>query len=64
MLYEAVLTKLNAMWIGKVVTGSFQNEFEVFFGLEQMIQDEVLPEYELQCDWNRCKHMLPRPNME
>jgi hypothetical protein len=64
MIQDAVLTKLNAMWIAKDVTGRIHNEFEVLFGLEQMIQDDVLTEFELHCDWNRCKHMLSRPNME
>jgi hypothetical protein len=28
------------MWIGKDVTGSFQDQFEVIYGLEQMINDD------------------------
>jgi hypothetical protein len=32
----------SAMWIGKEVTGSFHDEFEVQFGLEQMIEKDVL----------------------
>jgi hypothetical protein len=29
------------MWIGKDVTGSFQEQFEVLCGLEQMMEDDV-----------------------
>jgi hypothetical protein len=32
----------SVMWIGKNVTGSFHDEFEVLFGLEELIQDDVL----------------------
>jgi hypothetical protein len=32
----------SAMWIGKDVRGSFHDQYEVQFGLEQMIQDDVL----------------------
>jgi hypothetical protein len=34
MLYDAVLSKLSAMGIENYVTGSFQHQFEVLFGLE------------------------------
>jgi hypothetical protein len=30
------------MWIGKDVTGSFQDRFDVLCGLEQMIVDDAL----------------------
>jgi hypothetical protein len=30
------------MWIGKDVTGSFQDQFEVKCGLEQMKDDDVM----------------------
>jgi hypothetical protein len=30
------------MWIGKDVTGSFHDQFEVLCGLEQMIEDVVM----------------------
>jgi hypothetical protein len=30
------------MWIGKDVTGTFQDKFEVFCGLEQMMEDDVM----------------------
>jgi hypothetical protein len=42
MIYEAVLTKLSATWNGKNVTGSFHDQFEVLYRLEQMIQHDVL----------------------
>jgi hypothetical protein len=32
----------SAMWIGKDVTGSFQEQFEVQYELEQMIEDDVM----------------------
>jgi hypothetical protein len=31
-----------AMWIGKNVRGIFHDKFEVVYGLEQMIHDDVL----------------------
>jgi hypothetical protein len=30
------------MWIGKDMTGSFHDQFEVLCGLEQMIEDDVM----------------------
>jgi hypothetical protein len=30
------------MWIGKDVTGRFHEQFEVLYGLEQMIEDVVM----------------------
>jgi hypothetical protein len=33
---------LSAMWIGKNLTGSIHDEFEVKFGLNQLTQDDVL----------------------
>jgi hypothetical protein len=30
------------MWIGKDVTGSFQDQFDVLCGLEQMIEVDVM----------------------
>jgi hypothetical protein len=30
------------MWIGKGVTGSVHDQFEVLCGLEQMIEDDVM----------------------
>jgi hypothetical protein len=30
------------MWIGKDVTGSFREQFEVLGELEQMIEDDVI----------------------
>jgi hypothetical protein len=30
------------MWIGKYVTGSFHDQFEVICGLEEMIGDDVM----------------------
>jgi hypothetical protein len=32
----------SAMWIGKEVTGSFHDQFEVMCGLIQMREDDVL----------------------
>jgi hypothetical protein len=32
----------SAMWIGMDVTGCFHNQFEVLFGLEEMIEDNVI----------------------
>jgi hypothetical protein len=31
------------MWIGKNATGSNYEQFEVICGLEQMIEDDVMP---------------------
>jgi hypothetical protein len=30
------------MWIGNDVTGSIQAQFDVLYGLEQMIEDNVI----------------------
>jgi hypothetical protein len=30
------------MWIGRDVTGSIHDQFEVLCGLEQMIEDDVM----------------------
>jgi hypothetical protein len=32
----------RAMWMEKNVTGSFHVKFEVIFGLEQMMEDDIL----------------------
>jgi hypothetical protein len=32
----------SAMWTGIYVTGSFHDQFEVVFGLEYMIEDDVM----------------------
>jgi hypothetical protein len=39
----------RAMWIGKYVTGIFHQQFEVKFGLEQMIKDDVMNKFEKIC---------------
>jgi hypothetical protein len=35
------------MWIGKDVTGSFHEKFEVLCGLHQMIADDFMTEFEV-----------------
>jgi hypothetical protein len=30
------------MWIGNNMAGSFHNKFEVIFGLDQMVEDDVM----------------------
>jgi hypothetical protein len=52
------------MWIVKDVSGSFQDQFDVLYGLEQMIQDDVLTKFEVPSDWNRCGIMLCKPNLK
>jgi hypothetical protein len=42
ILYDAALTKLSAMWIGMYVTGSFLDQIKVQFGIEQMIENDVM----------------------
>jgi hypothetical protein len=42
MIYVAVLAKLSTTWKGKYVTGSFHDQFEVQFGIEQMMEDDVM----------------------
>jgi hypothetical protein len=37
------------MWIGKNVARSFQDKFEVLSGLKEMIEDNVVTEFELIC---------------
>jgi hypothetical protein len=37
------------MWIGKDMTGSFHDKFEVMFGLDQMMEEEVMTKYEVIC---------------
>jgi hypothetical protein len=37
------------MLIGKEVTRRFQDKFEVISGLEEMIEDNVMTEFELIC---------------
>jgi hypothetical protein len=32
----------SAMRIGKDITGSFHDKFEVLFGLDQMMEDDVM----------------------
>jgi hypothetical protein len=42
MLKDAVLTKLQCYMDWTVCVRKFHDNFEVIFGLEQMIQDDVL----------------------
>jgi hypothetical protein len=35
------------MWIGKYMTGSFRDQYEVVYGLEQMIVDDNMTIYEV-----------------
>jgi hypothetical protein len=43
MIYDAVLTKyIYLMGIGKKVTGSFHDQYEITCGLKHMILDDVL----------------------
>jgi hypothetical protein len=37
------------MWIGKDVTGRFDEQFEELCGLDQMIEDYVLTLFEVKC---------------
>jgi hypothetical protein len=37
------------MWIGMYVTGSYHEQFEVIYRLEQMIEDEVMNYFEMLC---------------
>jgi hypothetical protein len=37
------------MWIGIFVTGSFYDQFEVVYLLEQKIQDDVFTLFEVLC---------------
>jgi hypothetical protein len=37
------------MWIGKYVTGSFHDKFEVLFGLDLMMEDDVLKKFQGLC---------------
>jgi hypothetical protein len=46
------------MWIGMDVSGSFQDQYDVICGLEQMIQNDALTLIEGHCNWNRCGKML------
>jgi hypothetical protein len=32
----------SSMWIGKYITGSFHDKFEVLCGLDQMMNDDVM----------------------
>jgi hypothetical protein len=35
------------MWIGKDVTGSFHDQFELLCGLDQVMDDEVMTKYKV-----------------
>jgi hypothetical protein len=35
------------MWIGKDMTGSFHDQFEVLCGLYQMMEEDVMTKYEV-----------------
>jgi hypothetical protein len=35
------------MWIGKDVTGSFHDTFELLCGLDQMLEEDVMTKYEV-----------------
>jgi hypothetical protein len=37
------------MWIGKNVTGSFQDQYELISGLVQMMEDDVMTKYKVIC---------------
>jgi hypothetical protein len=37
------------MWIGKELTRSFHDQFEVICGLFQMIEDDVMAKFEVIC---------------
>jgi hypothetical protein len=37
------------MWIGKDMTRSFHDQFEVMCGLDQMMEEDVMTKYELIC---------------
>jgi hypothetical protein len=46
------------MGIGKDLRGIFHDQLEVPCGFEQMKKDDVLIQFEVHCDWNRCEGML------
>jgi hypothetical protein len=37
------------MWIGKDVTGSFHDQFDLIFGLDQMMEYDVMTKYKVTC---------------
>jgi hypothetical protein len=37
------------MWIGEVLTGTFHDKFEVLFGLDQMMEDDVMTKFQVLC---------------
>jgi hypothetical protein len=37
------------MWIGTDVRGSIHYQFEVLYGLDQMIEDDVMTKFEVRC---------------
>jgi hypothetical protein len=37
------------MWIGNDVTGSCRNTFKEIYGLDQMIEDDVMTKFEVLC---------------
>jgi hypothetical protein len=37
------------MWIGKDATGRFYDQFEVLYGFEHMIEDDVMTYFEVPC---------------
>jgi hypothetical protein len=37
------------MWIGKDVTGSFHDQFEVLCGLDPMKEDDVMTQFVVLC---------------
>jgi hypothetical protein len=37
------------MWIGKYMTGRFNDKFEVLCGLDQMMEEDVMTKYEVIC---------------
>jgi hypothetical protein len=46
------------MSIGMYVTGSFHDQFEIIFGLEQLIKDDVWRNLRWSVDSNKCERML------
>jgi hypothetical protein len=58
MIKDPVLSKIKCYvdWI--VCERKFQDQFEVIFGLEQIIHDDVLTYYDLLFEWKSCECML------
>jgi hypothetical protein len=46
------------MCIGKEVTGSIHDQFEVLCGLEQMINDVVMSKFKVQLGLERCERKI------